>query len=185
MKCSCPHCQKMASEWESFANELRTSNNDDYSHIFIGQVDCTDTSPGGGHDLCDAFQIMGLPSILYGYNDAKIYQDLTLNQYNHEKTHADMIFFLQTHVNVCSPHHLQFCTNDQHVLISQYQQMSISELDDAIIQQEDIIQKKEQEFDLQVTKMTQYFNDLVMEKELATAEFKSQIKLLQSIHDLL
>ena len=88
-------------------------------------------------------------------------------------------------MNVCSPHHLQFCTNDQHVLISQYQQMSISELDDAIIQQEDIIQKKEQEFDLQVTKMTQYFNDLVMEKELATAEFKSQIKLLQSIHDLL
>lgn len=123
----CGHCQKLAPDWRKLEKEHKKSE------MLIGSVDCTDGPPqpggggpgGGRNPLCDKYQAMSLPTLMY-------FQQGSTKGFTYEgnKTLDELLAFSAELSSTCSPKNLEACTDEQKATFEEYEALSVSELKD-------------------------------------------------------
>lgn len=189
----CPHCKSISAAWDDLAYHYRrvsTTNdgedeNDDgednanrRDDVVIGSIDCSD-SPGGGKDLCVRFEIIGLPTLLYG--DASL-GGIYLEEYGGDKTFEDMkSFAAEALVPTCNPGRLDACPSDTRMEMEGYMSMSYHALDDRIKDMEKAQEGLRASFKDMFAVLQKKYDECVKEKETRISTAKANMRLIQEI----
>ena len=102
----------MAGAWNDLATYYHELHDDTKSsssgNILIGSIDCTDSPKG--KDLCSRFEIVGLPTLLYG--DASL-GGIYLEEYGGDKSFNDLkSFAIENLLPTCNPGNLGACDSE-------------------------------------------------------------------------
>lgn len=178
---SCPHCKSMAGAWNKLANyyqELHNQTNNKINYnILIGSIDCTDSPKG--KDLCGRFEIVGLPTLLYG--DAS-FGGIYLEEYSGDKSFDDLKSFAIEHlVPTCNAGNLDACTPDSRQKMEKYISMSYQELQDQISWLEKKQEEVKESYKEMFAKLQQEYNESLTEKEIQIVRAKATVKLIQEV----
>ena len=183
----CPHCKTISAAWDELASYYRgpTDDGDDNDDmvkgnnkdILIGSIDCSD-SPGG-KDLCVRFEIVGLPTLLYG--DASL-GGIYLEEYGGEKTFEDMkSFAANALVPKCNPGRLDACPPDTRIEMETYMAMSYQALDDKIKGMEKDQEELKASFKDMFALLQRKYDEYVREKETQILMAKVNLRLIKEI----
>ncbi len=181
---SCPHCKSMAGAWNELANyyhrqELQddTDNNESNNNILIGSIDCTDSPKG--KDLCGRFEIVGLPTLLYGDSS---FGGIYLEEYNGDKTFSDLKSFAIEHlVPTCNPGNLDACAPESRRDMEKYIAMSYHELQDQIVGLEKKQEELKDSYKDMLAKLQKEYNEFLTEKEIQIVKAKATANLIHEI----
>ncbi|KAL7445948.1 hypothetical protein ACHAXH_009596 [Discostella pseudostelligera] len=172
---SCPHCKSMAGAWNELANYYQEKH--DNNHILIGSIDCTDSPKG--KDLCGRFEIVGLPTLLYG--DASL-GGIYLEEYSGDKTFEDLREFAIEHlVATCNPGNLDACTSESRKDMEEYIAMSYSELNEKILALETKQEELKDSYKDMFAKLQKQYDEILTEKEIQVVKAKATATLIQEI----
>ncbi|KAL3758439.1 hypothetical protein ACHAWU_005439 [Discostella pseudostelligera] len=174
---SCPHCKSMAGAWNELANYYQETHDNNNNNILIGSIDCTDSPKG--KDLCGRFEIVGLPTLLFG--DASL-GGIYLEEYSGDKTFGDLKEFAIEHlVAKCNPGNLDACTPESRKDMEEYIAMSYSELNERI----SALEKKQEElkdsFKDMFAKLQKQYDEMLTEREIQIVKAKASAKLIQEV----
>ena len=163
----CPHCTKMAPDWEKLAEEWK-----DHAVGFVAEVDCTTT----GKPLCDANGLRGYPTMKYG--DPHDLQD-----YQGGRHYADLAQFATENLKpVCSVGNIELCDAEKKVHIEKYMKLSVDELNKAVAGEETKLEKAEEDFKAAVEKLQAEYQKLSEDKEDTIAAVKNAgLALMKSV----
>jgi hypothetical protein len=95
----CETCQDMAGDFKHLSIEWK-----DHEIGLVAEVDCEGID---SEKICDDFEIIELPTILYG--------DITnLEKYEGDRTYEAMSAFAKEHISLpaCSMKHLEYCSEE-------------------------------------------------------------------------
>jgi hypothetical protein len=182
----CPHCKEISNAWNELTDyyhhqqqQQAENNNAHLQEILIGSIDCTNGSPTGGKALCTRFQIIGLPTILYGDTS---FGGVYLEEYRGGKTFDDLKQFAsKSLIPVCHPGNLHACSADERRQMESYMAMSYNELN-AKIQQ---VEKKGEEtrvfYEAEFDKLQSIYDDRLVEKIRYVAQLKDEVRMIKEV----
>lgn len=163
----CGHCKKMAPDWEKLSGEF-----EGHEVGLVADVDCT----AEGKPLCDANGVKGFPTLKWGDPTA-------LEDYQGGRSYDDLLKFATENLKpVCSPAKLELCDDDKKGLIEKYQAMAAADLDAAVAAEEKKLEEAETNFQNEVKKLQETYQNLMTAKDATIAEVKSSgLGLMKSV----
>jgi len=143
----------MKPDWDKLMDDFKDSKN-----AVVADVDCT----ADGKSLCETNKVSGYPSIKYGDpNDLK--------DYNGGRSYDDFKKFADENLGPsCGPDNLDLCKDDDKALIEKFLQMSAAELDTAIGEGDDKVQKITEKTEKAVSKLQAQLDQLRKDVEAAS-----------------
>jgi hypothetical protein len=148
----------MKPAWDELMAEFKDS-----STALVADVDCT----AGGKDLCSEVGVRGYPSIKYGDpNDLQDYKGG--RDFNALKEFAKKNLGPQ-----CGPANLDLCDDEKKALIAKFQAMSSSELETAIKEKSDTMEKLETDFKTFVEGLQKQYLDANEKKDKDIEDIKN------------
>lgn len=159
----------MKPDWEKLAESFVGS-----ATQLVADVDCTDS----GEDLCAEYGIEGLPTLMWGDPaDLQIYEGG--RGYDAIKSFADANLKPQ-----CSPQNLELCDDEKREEIQKFMAMSMDELQAAIAEKEEALQKIEDDLTAFVHGINQELYD--MQDSQVTSDMETfRAGLLQKYNDMM
>merc|ERR1712157_307901 len=138
----------------------------------IADVDCT----AGGKDLCNQVGVRGYPTIKYGDpNDLQDYKGG--RDFNALKEFAEKNLGPQ-----CGPANLDLCDDEKKAMITKFQAMSAADLDAAIKEKTEAMEKLETDFKTFVEGLQKQYQEASDKKEKDSEELKnSGLGLMKSV----
>jgi len=163
----CGHCKRMAPDWEKLSDEWSG-----HDIGLVAEVDCT----AEGKPLCDQNGVKGFPTLKYGDPSA-------LEDYGGGRTFADLSKFAKENLKpVCSPAKLELCEGEKKAQIEKFMAMPAEELKSMISAEEKKIEDAEQEFNSEVQKLQEKYQNLMAVKdEIANSVKDSGLSLMKSV----
>jgi thiol-disulfide isomerase/thioredoxin len=181
---TCPHCQKMAKDWERLEQDYRSksvgkevTDEDQQSsrHILVASIDC-----GQQVQFCERRKILGVPTILYGDPSHK---GVFLQEYKEDKSYEAMSKFVKKTLSqpICSPGNLEDCEEMARHRLMYFLSLGVWELESVIKDKLNAIQRANDEFQYQFDAMQLEYDDMVTNHELEKFNLQWNISALQSI----
>mmetsp|Transcript_54353 Transcript_54353/g.128366 ORF Transcript_54353/g.128366 Transcript_54353/m.128366 type:complete len:169 (+) Transcript_54353:169-675(+) len=147
----------MKPAWDKLMDEYK-----DHATVVIGDVDCT----AAGKPLCDANGVQGYPTIKYG-------DPSNLEKYQGGRSFDDLLKFAKGLKPVCSPANLDVCDAEQKAKIAELQALSAADLDAKIQAGDDEMKAAEKNFESEVQKLQNAYQQLQKDKEAKLEEIKN------------
>lgn len=163
----CGHCKKMKPDWDKLMEETKDS-----ATQLVADVDCT----AAGKPLCDANGVRGFPTLKYG--DPSDLQD-----YNGGRDYAALSKFVKEELKpMCSPVNIDLCDDEKKAKIEKLQAMSDADLDAAIAVEEKKLEMAEANFEGEVKKLQEAYEQLMKDKEATETAVKAAgLGLMKSV----
>jgi len=163
----CGHCKRMAPDWEKLADEWASNEVG-----LVAEVDCTTD----GKPLCDANGVKGFPTLKFGDPTA-------LEDYQGGRSYNDLATFAKENLKpVCSPAKIDLCEPEKKEQIEKFMAMPADELNGLIDVEEKKIADAEENFNGEVQKLQNKYQELMAEKDAAAAAVKaSGLGLMKSV----
>ena len=133
-----PAWDRLAETFEGSATQL------------VADVDCTDS----GEELCAVFGIEGLPTIMWG-------DPADLQEYKEGRSYEALKTFADANLKpLCSPQNLELCDETKKAEIQKYMDMSLEELQAAIAEKEEAMEKVEEDLTAFVHALNKELHDM-------------------------
>lgn len=163
----CGHCKKMAPDWEKLAQEWEGNDTG-----LVAEVDCTTE----GKPLCDANGVRGFPTLKYGDPTA-------LDDYQGGRAFKDLSKFAKDNLKpICGVNNIELCDDEKKAQIEKFLAMKDDELDAMILAEEAKLEKAEEDFKSEVSKLQEAYQKLSDDKDATIAAVKdSGLGLLKSV----
>ena len=116
----CGHCKKMKPAWDKLMEEYEDS------HILVADVDCIKD----GKALCDKVGVQGFPTIKYGDPD-------NLEAYQGGRDYETLSKFAEVLTPPCNVNTLEYCTEEDIVVIEDLEQAPVGDLEGLLKQEEE------------------------------------------------
>jgi len=144
----------------------------DHKTALIADVDCT----ADGKDLCETHGVQGFPTIKWGDPSA-------LEDYEGGRDFGELETFAKENLKpMCSPTNLDLCDADKKALIEGFMKMSPGDLDNKIEEGETALKEAETNFDSEVQKLQEKYEELEKEKTAKQKEIKdSGLALMKAV----
>ena len=157
----------MEPDWEKLAEEW----DEDYIGL-VAEVDCT----AEGKPLCDENGVSGFPTLKYG-------NPLSLDDYQGARSYAELSKFARENLKpTCSPTNMDLCDDEKKKQIKEYMTMSMSDLESRVVDFETKLEKAEEAFQEEVSKLQATYDRMTEEKEANLAALRdSGLGLLRSV----
>jgi len=138
----------------------------------IADVDCT----ADGKDLCEEHGVQGFPTIKWGDPSA-------LEDYEGGRDYEELETFANENLKpMCSPSNLDLCDAEKKAQIEGFMKMSIEDLDTKISEGEASLKEAEANFDAEVQKLQEKYEELEKEKTAKQKEIKdSGLSLMKAV----
>lgn len=166
----CGHCQALQPDWEKLAKEWLSHNVG-----LVASVDCSTQQ-----DLCEDFDIQGLPTLLYGDpSQSGVY----LHEYRGDKSYASLSQFAKQNISkpMCSPANVEPCEPNMRKQIESILKMNKKQLDKAIQKQEKAMEKAETTFAKEFQKMQTKYDKVAADHAAKEARIRQNIKMIQAV----
>lgn len=148
----------MKPDWDRLMAEYEGSKT-----TLIADVDCT----AGGESLCSEKGVGGYPTIKFGDPNA-------LEDYSGGRDFDALKKFAAENLGpTCGPNNMDLCDADQKALIKKFQAMSAEELDAAIKEKTDSMDKLENEFKVWVEGLSAQYDQQSATRDKEVAEVKN------------
>jgi hypothetical protein len=157
----------MKPDWDKLAAEFKDSKT-----AVVADVDCT----AGGSSLCNEVGVKGYPSIKYG--DPSDLQD-----YKGGRDFASLQKFANENLGpTCGPANLDLCDDDKKATITKFQAMPSAELEAAIKEKTEAMEKLETDFKAFVDGLQSKYKEAMEKKDKDTEDVKnSGLGLMKSV----
>lgn len=162
----CGHCKKMKPDWDKLMNKFA-----DHPTTMIVDVDCIDS----GKELCDRSGVQGFPTLKYG-------DPSDLSDYEGGREYSDFVKFAEDLKPLCSVANIDLCDEEKKALIKKYQAMEDAALAGLISAHEQDQADASKEFDEEVQKLQDQYEQLSKEKDDTIKEVKDAgVGLMKSV----
>jgi hypothetical protein len=157
----------MKPAWDKLMAEFKDSKT-----ALVGDVDCT----AGGQSLCSEVGVQGYPTIKYG--DPNDLQD-----YKGGRDFEALKDFAEKNLGPqCGPANLDLCDDEKKAMIEKFQAMSSSELETAIKEKSDAMEKLETDFKTFVEGLQKQYQEGNEKKDKDIEDIKnSGLGLMKSV----
>jgi len=144
----------------------------DSKTALIADVDCT----ADGKDLCEEHGVQGFPTIKWGDPSA-------LEDYEGGRDYEELETFATENLKpMCSPTNLDLCDAEKKAQIEGFMKMSVEDLDTKISDGEASLKEAEANFDAEVQKLQEKYEELEKEKSAKQKEIKdSGLSLMKAV----
>jgi len=144
----------------------------DSKTALIADVDCT----ADGKDLCEEHGVQGFPTIKWGDPSA-------LEDYEGGRDYEELETFANENLKpMCSPSNLDLCDAEKKAQIEGFMKMSVEDLDTKISDGEASLKEAEANFDAEVQKLQEKYEELEKEKTAKQKEIKdSGLSLMKAV----
>lgn len=157
----------MKPDWDKLAESFQGS-----ATQLVADVDCTDS----GEDLCALFGIEGLPTIMWG-------DPADLQMYEGGRSYDAIKAFADANLKpLCSPQNLELCDDAKRAEIQKFMDMSVEDLQAAIAEKEEAMEKIEDDLTAFVEKLNQELYDM-QDSPIASDMESFKAGLLQKYND--
>jgi hypothetical protein len=148
----------MKPAWDKLIAEFKDSKT-----ALVADVDCT----AGGQSLCNEIGVRGYPSIKYGDPN-------NLEDYKGGRDFDSLKKFAEENLGPsCGPANLDLCDADKKAQIEKFSKMSASELQDAVKEKTDSMEKLETDFKAFVDGLQKQYTEASEKKEKDVEELKN------------
>lgn len=157
----------MKPAWDKLIAEFKDSKS-----ALVADVDCT----AGGQSLCTEIGVRGYPTIKYGDPN-------NLEDYKGGRDFDSLKKFAEDNLGPqCGPANMDLCDADKKALIEKFQKMSATELDAAIKEKADSMEKLESDFKEFVEGLQKQYSEANEKKDKDIEEIKtSGLGLMKSV----
>jgi len=157
----------MKPAWDKLIAEFKDSKT-----ALVADVDCT----AGGQSLCNEVGVRGYPTIKYGDPN-------NLEDYKGGRDFDSLKKFAEENLGpTCGPANLDLCDADKKAQIEKFSKMSASELEAAIKEKNDAMEKLETDFKAFVDGLQKQYTEASEKKEKDVEEIKnSGLGLMKSV----
>jgi len=154
----CGHCKALKPDWDKLMAEFEGS-----STQLVADVDCT----AEGEPLCSENGVEGFPTLKWGSPD-------DLQDYNGGRSFEDLKEFAQENLKpVCSVKNMDLCDDEKKAEINKYLDMSLDDLEAFVAKEEEKLSEAEANFEAEVEKLQQKYEELSQMKDDAVAAVKA------------
>lgn len=148
----------MKPDWDKLMDAFADSTT-----ALVADVDCTTE----GKALCDANGVRGYPTIKWGDPSA-------LEDYKGGRDYDSMLKFAEENLKpICSPANIDLCDDEKKAEIEKFQAMSAADLEAAISEKENLMEKAEEDFKTGVTELQNKYQELMTEKDKTLEDIKN------------
>jgi protein disulfide-isomerase-like protein len=163
----CGHCKALKPDWDKLISEFASSTT-----ALVADVDCTTE----GQELCETYGIQGYPTLKWG--DPSDLQD-----YQGARDFESLKSFAEENLKpICSPANFDICDDDKKAEIKKLQAMPAADLDAAIAEKEEGIEKAEADFKDGVQELQSTYQKLMETKDTTIDEIKkSGLGLMKAV----
>jgi len=148
----------MKPAWDRLIEEFKDSKT-----ALVADVDCT----GGGQSLCQSVGVRGYPTIKYGDPN-------NLEDYQGGRDFDALKQFAEANLGPsCGPDNLDLCDDEKKAMIEKFSKMAPSDLDAAIQEKTDSIEKLEQDNKDMLATLQKQYQDASAQKDKYVAEIKN------------
>jgi len=148
----------MKPAWDKLAAEFKDS-----ASAVVADVDCT----AGGKDLCTEIGVRGYPTIKYGDPNA-------LEDYKGGRDFDALKKFAEENLGpTCGPAHIDLCDADKKAQIEKFSKMSASDLEAAVKEKTDAVEKLETDFKTFVDGLQKSYTEANEKKDKDVEELKN------------
>jgi len=157
----------MKPAWDKLMAEFKDSKT-----ALIADVDCT----AGGQSLCSEVGVQGYPTIKYGDPN-------NLEDYKGGRDFDSLKKFAEENLGPqCGPAHMDLCSDDKKAQIETFQKMSAAELEAAITEKTEAMEKLESDFKTFVEGLQKQYSEGSEKKDKDIEEIKnSGLGLMKSV----
>lgn len=157
----------MKPAWDKLIAEFKDSKS-----ALVADVDCT----AGGQSLCTEIGVRGYPTIKYGDPN-------NLEDYKGGRDFDSLKKFAEDNLGPqCGPANMDLCDADKKALIEKFQKMSATELDAAVKEKTDSMEKLESDFKEFVEGLQKQYSEANEKKDKDIEEIKtSGLGLMKSV----
>jgi len=157
----------MKPAWDKLTKEFSDSKT-----VLIADVDCT----AEGKDLCEEHGIQGFPTIKYG-------DPSSLEDYEGGRGFDELKQFASENLKPsCSPANIDLCDAAMKKTIGEYQTMEMTKLGDLIETKETEMKDAESEFESEVEKLQNKYDELSKAKDAKMKEIKdSGLSIMKAV----
>merc|ERR1740138_137975 len=147
----------MKPDWDKLAKEYEKS-----ATVLVGDADCT----ADGKALCDSIGVRGYPTIKYGDPN-------NLEDYKGGRDFDSLKKFAEENLGpTCGPANLDLCDDDKKAQIEKFSKMSASELEAAVQEKTDEMEKLETDFKEFVEGLQKQYTEASEKKDKDVAAIK-------------
>jgi hypothetical protein len=148
----------MKPDWDKLMTEFKDSKT-----ALVGDVDCT----AGGKSLCDQVGVRGYPTIKHGDPNS-------LEDYKGGRDFESLKKFAESNLGpTCGPANLDLCDDEKKAEIEKFSKMSASDLEAAIKEKTETIEKLESDFKTFVEGLQKQYSDANEKKDKDVEELKN------------
>jgi len=148
----------MKPAWDKLAAEFKDS-----ASAVVADVDCT----AGGQSLCTEIGVRGYPTIKYGDPNA-------LEDYKGGRDFDALKKFAEENLGpTCGPAHIDLCDADKKAQIEKFSKMSASDLEAAVKEKTDAVEKLETDFKTFVDALQKSYTEANEKKDKDVEELKN------------
>lgn len=158
----------MKPAWDALMQEFEGS-----ATALVADVDCT----AGGEELCSTVGVQGYPTIKWGDPSA-------LEDYEGGRDLAELQTFARENLKpICSPANIDLCDEEKKAKINELMAMSASDLQAKIDEGEKALKDSEEEFENEVKKLQETYEQLEKDKTEKQAAIKaSGLSLMKAVY---
>lgn len=154
----CGHCKAIKPDWDRLIKDFEGSPD-----RLVADVDCT----AEGEPLCTDFGVQGFPTLKWG-------DPADLQDYNGGRSYEDLKKFATENLEPqCSIQKIELCNDEKKALIAKYQAMSVEDLTSEAEKEETKMKDAEENFNAEVAKLQEKYEQLSKAKDDAIAEIKA------------
>lgn len=161
----------MKPAWDKLMENWNTAEN--LETTLVADVDCTINE---SQHICDEAGVKGFPTIKWG-------DPSNLEDYNGERDYESLMEFAEENlIPQCSPVNLDICDEITKREISDYQAMSLADLEEKVKEKKKLIKDAEELFETEVEKLEATYEELEKTKDDTINEVKkSDFGLMNAI----
>jgi len=160
----CGHCKKLMPAWD------KLTENNEKEHVVVAKVDCTEEN---NKEFCGSNGVRGFPTLKYGNpNDLEDYKGA--RDYEALKGHLDAL------TPPCTPTNSEQCTEGDKKMLDSFLAIESKELDTQIEEHEKNLQDSQNNFELEVKKLQETYENLQKEKEEEQSKLQPVLRLMRT-----